>query len=289
MASTCTCCALDTLGTARICRTSVWTGSDMLNSGREQIWQRKTMMERPISLSAPLQGTPLDLDDDDTCAVCSEVDLLDNEIMSSEAQPTPVSRSFKAQSQPISSSSKALPIYAPFSKKVELFRLRSERHSDSDDEEDILGFEAEDRADTLNSLLVLEEREEGIRRYRSSIDDEDRLAHSQSMKREADLPLLVEKENPHPSDEALTPDRDSRPQVKSSFISQRPLCLLVAVAVGLSFTALWRNNHSNSASPFMAAGIEPRDRGLSSDQSIDQRPGSLRLENLQTRNRLSFF
>jgi hypothetical protein len=153
----------------------------------------------------------------------------------------------------------------------------------------MLGFEAEDRADALNSLLVLEERQEGIRRYHSVVDDEDRLAHSESTKRESDVPLLLEQEEPCPAVEAPILERDSRPQMKVPFLTQRFLCFLVAVTVGLGFAALWRNNHHNSGSAFMA-GLESGQRdGLPSEQSIDQRPGSLRLENLQARNRLSFF
>lgn len=261
MTASCTCCTY--IGN---CQTSGWAGREHLFSGREQVW-RRSLPDKTRTVSAPSSSYADSREDDITCSTC-----LDELPM------------------PIASSSKALPIYSPFSRKVELFRLRSERNSDSDDEEDIMCFEADDRVDSLNSLLVLEERQEGIRRYRSSVDDEHRLAHSESTARESNVPHLVEEEETCTSSQAPMFERPSSPRAKPSFMTHSLLFVLVAATVGLGFAALWRNNHQTSESTFLSAGmVPPAHVGLPSEQRIDQRPGSLRLEHLHNRNRLSFF
>lgn len=182
------------------------------------------------------------------------------------------------------------------SKGVEWFKFCSERNNDSDEEEDAMGAEIEDRADALNSLLVLEEREEGIRRYRSSVDDTDRIAHCESAAREQVIPFLLEaedtEEEPSPVLDAQAPvlEHQWKSQANPSFMSHRLLCFVLTATVGLGVAALWRGNAESSASTFLAAGNKPSAQPwLPQGQSLDQRPGSFRLENLHNRNRLSNF
>lgn len=224
-----------------------------------QVWRRK-LSDRPLATTVPALFDP-DVDKDDL--ICSEI-------------------------LPTSTSSGALPNYSealPLSRSVDCFRLRSERTSDSDEEEDLTGFEKEDREESLNNLLLLEEQQEGIRRYRSSVDDNHRVPQRKPRIREFDVPLMSDEEKPCPSLEAPEHESDCKVQEKGTLISHRLLCVLVMATVGLGLAALYRTNHQNSESVVQVAG-----RGQSvQPSSPNQRPGSFRLENLQNRNRLSFF
>lgn len=262
MAKSCGCCAV---GAGQQC---VQRGSILLG-GREQVW-RRNLSDRPLPKSAPLAQTGI------------EDELLCGEVVPIDAQAEPLSKS--AQKFKLGSD-------APLPKSAEKFKLHSERNCNSDDEDDITGLEAEDTADSLNNLLVLEESLEGVRRYRSSVDDADRIAHRQSMAREEVVPSLVDYEvEPDDACDAKVPalERRGRSQAKLS-LSHRFLCFLVAATLVLGLAALWRNGNQSRRSAFLSSGNEPSlQRGLHTEQSADQRPGSSRLENLQNRNRLSW-
>jgi len=181
------------------------------------------------------------------------------------------------------------------SKEAEFFRLASQRNTDSDDEDDFQGFEAEDRFGSLNTLLVLDERQEGIRRYRSSVDDDDRNAYCESSTRErlveqAQPVLLLSEACPNYEVQAAGVGDIWGPPRKSPIIFQRLLCFLVTATIAFGLAALWHTNHQSSGNGFVEAGVvSPAQRGSPEAQGIDQRPGSWRLEALQNRNRLSNF
>lgn len=276
MTEPCDCCVL---GAGRKCRS--YGRLAAYHGRRGDVW-RRNLSNRPLATSAP-KG-PTSIEDEQICL----------EPLEAFRKNTPKLPNADVDNTP-SVWSEGLPLYSkalPLSNDVELFKLRSTRESDSDDEDFIKGLDAEDRADSLNSLLVLEERQEGIRRYRSAVDDADRLAHSQATSTREEVTLNLGDEEPSNDNvdaQGSLYESEKKPKLKLPFIPHWLLCFLVTATVGLGLTAVYRSNHSGGGN-FLATQTYPSwQPGSPKEQGVDQRPGSLRLENLQMRNRLSNF
>lgn len=258
--------------TPRSCNILAGRKCQILLGGREQVW-RRSLSDRPLPTTAPVEQN------------CEEDELLCKEILPMSSQVDPLPSTVQPIEQETHPKRKLQQKAKSRSKGVDLFALHSERICDSDDEDDIIGLEAEDKADSLNSLLVLEERQEGIRRFRNSVDDTDRIAHCKSTAREEVVPVALDDQDVC---NAKAPLYERRSETKSS-LSHRFLFCLVALFAVLGIAALWRTKQSKG-SPFLTTGSEffgpPV---LRKEQGVDQRPGSSRLENLQNRNRLSNF